>query len=272
MTNKQLRQHIRKIRFNRVMALLLAMIAIVCFVAGHWLTERYYDTWLHAEGDLQTQVSSIIRAVALHPTRIEGYNMVLDIHLQDGVLTEDENDQLQNLISSYQSRLKTVPEATALYRRIAFSYAGCYDADAEERLKKTYSYLRMQSYDDASALEATVIGSYIALGDYFSEYVWITGSLKKPTAVEIANLEHQLSATLNALQYGSDRDRLAFACSVRLLLSTHRQIWEETLGNDTVEKLEQKIQQQLLADVEDPAAIRLKAELAAQTSLLQKED
>lgn len=265
MTNKQLCRHIRRIRFNSALAAILLVVAAALLTGSFLVTDHCYNTWIEPTGESAAgQVNSILRAIRLRPTQPEGYHNILDIYLQDGLLTEAEDAAFRELLNEQQGRINKRPdEAAALYRRLAFSYITCYDANAEGRLKKAYSYFELtQPYSDATELEVTAIDTYLAVGNYFSEYIWLTGSLRQPTTSEIETLVKQLSGTLDGYQQnGADEERLGFVCCLMPLLDVHGGLWAERLQAETVAELTMKLSQQTTNGT-TPVTARLQAELA----------
>lgn len=264
MKTKHLRRHIRKIRFYKLLAIFLALIAVGSFASSVYLTEYYYQQWLNPTGENSlVQAESIVRAIDLRPTRAEGYHKLLDVFLEDSLLSKKENGMLQELFNEQQERLNKVPsDAADLYSRTAFSYICCYDADAMGRLKAACRYFQLtQPYQDEDGIKETARASYVEIATYCTQYVWRTGSLQEPEEKEISEMIRRFSAMLDIYQDGADRDRLAYACSLAMLLTEHGTMWAEKVGVDTISRLTEKIEMQTLADTKDPAAVRLLEEL-----------
>lgn len=265
MKTKQLRRHIRKIRFNWFLICFFSLIAAICIIGSVYLTNYCYNKWLSPSGTAQERSEQIQRSIGLHPSRSEGYHTLLNAYLEDGLLTEEESHQLTEVLQQYQARLNKMPEeANVLYRRIAFAYLSSFDGDTTARFKMGYRYFeRSRDYAGSDPLDQTAADTYLTIGSYCSEYLWLTGSLKEPNATEISGLIRRLSALLDSYAQGDDDKRLAFACTVADLMTDHGQLWVRKLGTDTVAALADKVAQQVQKPTSGNAAQRLKDELTA---------
>ena len=270
MTNRQLRFHIGRIKWNQFLATFLAVISAILISISVLLSNHCYDKWLYGEPeDTNVQIANIQRAIRWRPTDLAGYHKLLDIYLSDGILTEEENDSFREILEEQQARLNRVrDDAADLYRRLAFGYAQSYNYDpvtpnAEERLKKAYRYFELtQPYTNATDLEVTAINAYLALGNYFNEYIWISDTTRTPSTTEIETLMNQLTGMLDAYaEFGTNEEKLTFACALTPLIDAHGQLWSERLGADRVAALVQKMKDQLLPAVSFPVTIRLQTEL-----------
>lgn len=267
MTARQLKRHIRKIRTGRFWAIFLVILAAVMFGFSFWMTETYYDIWLAPDKTRPAaeQIESIERAIRLHPLEQEGYNKILDIHLIDGVLDEDEHAHFQELLDEQQERINRKCDVfTPLYRRLAFVYLANYHEDAQTRLKMAQNYLEVvQPFAGATQLEATAINAYLEISNYYTEYVWLEGSLRKPAGGEVNDILRRMVAMMDTMQHASDADRLAYACLVADLVSEHGDMWLNLVEYSKIAEVAATLEAQLSRKVTDPAAFRLKKELQA---------
>lgn len=263
MTNSQLKAHIVRIYFNWILAGIFAVIAAICITVSILSANFYYERWLNpTRGNDYTQVQSLKRAINFRPTEEEGYHKILDIYVKDGVLTQQEEEDFRMLLNKYQERLNKYPEVLAkLHRKMAFSYVGCYDASAEERLQKAYSYFEKVPGTASSGLEESAIGTYLGIADYYTQYVWKEGSLQQPTRMEIDLLIKRMAGQMDTFSAEGGEDALAFACCVAALLDTHGELWISKTNTKTVADLAAKVAQQLLMPANNPVASRLKEEL-----------
>lgn len=265
MMKKQLHRHIRKVHFWGFLAALFAIAAVICTIGSMCYMDQCYEKWLNFEGESSKEkIQSIERAIALRPQKVEAYNKVLDVYLEDELLTASEEEAFHTLLTKHQKDLHKVPgETAALYRRLAFACISRYDASAEDRLKKAHSYFTLaQPYGDTPAQEVNAIETYLQLATYYSEYVWIPGSLRQPSASEVITLINRLSATLNDFQKADPEDALAYACCLASLLDTHGKLWTEKTEGYLVPQLAEKIKMQEAISALTPAAQRLQKELS----------
>lgn len=266
MTNKQLKRHIARIRFNWVMVCIFALIAAIAISGSVLLSDYYYERWLNPkEGSPQEQVQSLQRAIDFRPREGEGYHYLLDVYLNDGVLTEAENTAFRAFLTKHQESLNKVPEkAVTLYRRLAFAYISSYDGPAEERMDMAYRYFELtKPYADATSLEVTAIDTYLALGQYYAEYVYLAGSLRQPSRAEVENLIRRISGLMDAFQQSPSEDALAFTCCVAAILDTNGEEWSNLADADLVAALIEKVQKAQFDALQTPVALRLQKELAA---------
>ena len=265
MTNKQLRVHIGRIKWNKALAIVLGILSALLITVAVLLSDYCYEKWLHNKHeDPAKQIASIQRAIRWRPTDMTGYKKLLKIYLSDGVFTEEEDKTFRNILQEQQGRLNRISEEAAdLYRELAFGYAQSYDAPPEERFKKAYRYFELtQPYANATDLEITAINTYLALGNYFAEYIWISDNTRQPSTMEIETLMKQLVGMMNTYQeVGSNEEKLTFACSLTPLLDAHGDLWTERLGADRVAGFVEKIRSQQLSAVSFPVTIRLQTEL-----------
>lgn len=265
MKTKQLKRHIRKIRFNWFFVIFFAVIAVFCILSSAYLTEYLYDRWLAPEGTELTQEINIQRAIRLHPTRMEGYARLLDLYTADDALSENESAQLQQVLKDHQARLNKSPEnVEQLYRDIAFAYLTQYEGDAEARFKMAYGYFqRSGSYSGENPLEDTATDTYLTIGRYYSEYLWLSGTTKEPSALEISDIVRQLSTMTDSYLKGSLDQQLAYSCTVADLLTQHGSLWQEKIDSTPISTLVEKICAPLELSVTSECEKRLHDELSA---------
>lgn len=265
MKTKQLKRHIRKIRFNWFFVTVFAVIAVFCILSSAYLTEYLYDRWLAPEGTELTQEINIQRAIRLHPTRTEGYARLLDLYTADDTLSENESAQLQQVLKDHQARLNKSPEnVEQLYRDIAFVYLTRYEGDAEARFKMAYGYFqRSGSYSGENPLEDTATDTYLTIGRYYSEYLWLSGTTKEPSALESSDIVRQLSTMTDSFLKGSLDQRLAYSCTVADLLTQHSSLWQKKIDSTPIYTLVEKICAPLELSATSKCEKRLYDELSA---------
>lgn len=263
MTNAQLKTHIAKIYFNWIFASIFAVIAGLCILLSIMSANFYYERWLNPTGGSdQMQVQSLKRAIAFRPGEEEGYHKILDIYVKDGVMTQMEDEEFRLLLNEHQERLNRTPEiASKLYRRLAFCYVSAYEASAEGRLSKAFTHFERTSGTATSGLEGAAIETYLAIANYYAQYVWKEGSLQQPTKMEVEMLIKRLSAQMDAFNTEGGEDALAFACCVAALLDTHGELWVSKTNAQTVAALANKATQQLQVSTTSPVEYRLMTEL-----------
>lgn len=272
MTQKQMRRHIRKVKGSAIMAGVLAFIAVVAIACAVILANTSYKRWLHPSGDAASQAKTVMRAISLYPDKAEGYQLLMDIYLEDSVLGQTESESLRSLLNQHQERLnQKFDQSVPLYNRIGFAYIACYDADAEARLRASLPYFGIirDSLTEGSP-ERIAVSTYLDIGSYCSEYLWLTGSLRVPDKETVESLIADMVTTLEALQGKNDRDRLAAACCFDYLLARHGSLWEDTVEPQLVQGLSDAIREQCQKTVSDPAALRLLAELTGQKNEMEE--
>lgn len=264
MQTKQIRNHIRRIHINWFIVIFCFLIAVASLLGAEFLTRHYYDCWLHPTGTQQEQAQSLIRAIDLYPNQLEGYNSLIDLYLEDDLLTEEEHKSLRETVNEHLARLNKKPEQAAqLYRRLAFIYLVNYDADVTTRLKTACTYMELaQEYPGEDQLQETAIDAYMEINSYCAEYVWLTGSLRQPAIAEVDRLIRHITAMMDAYANGNDADRLAYACTVAMLLHSQKDLWTEKTNTATVAALYEKLTEQ--AHASEPVSERLLAELNKQ--------
>lgn len=275
MTTRQLRNHICKITALKVFVVLFAVLTAACAIGGSYLEEYYYTLWLYpsVQNDSQTRVSIIAQAVALRPAEDEGYINILDIYVEDGILTEKESDQFQALLKKYQKKLSENSDAAKnVYLELAFDYISCYEADASTRLKTAYEYFTLAPVGNSdNALLDTMHAMYIEIGAYCTEYVWNPGNGKTLNAVAANNLVKELTAMLDACRMGPERERLAYACCLAMLLDVHEDALKLVISAESVDTLIAKVIQVTEDGASGPAAMRLYNELLSWSDAQVKE-
>lgn len=264
MQTKQIRNHIRKIHINRFIVIICFLIAVASLLGAEFLIRHYYDCWLHPTGTQQEQVQSLIRAINLYPNRLTGYNSLIDLYLEDDLLTEEEHRALRETVNEHLARLNKHPEQAApLYRRLAFIHLSNYEADVTTRLKTACTYMKLaQAYPGEEQLQEAAIDAYLEINGYCAEYVWLTGSLRQPSIDEVDSLIRHIAAMMDTMQNGFDVDRLAYACTVAMLLNSQKDLWAEKTSAATVAALYEKLAEQAYAS--EPASERLLIELNKQ--------
>lgn len=265
MKTNQLKNHIRKIRINWFFASFFAVIALICIISSVYLTEHLYDKWLMPNGTIQMQEKNIQRAIDLHPTRIRGYTQLLNLYASDDLLTEKESEQLQLVFKDHQSRLnKSHEDVEQLYRDMAFLYLTQYDGNAESRFKPAYGYFQLaSSYSGQDPLEDTATDTYLTIGYYYSEYLWLLGTTKEPSAAEISDVLRQFSTMADSYQKGSLLHRLAYSCTLADILTQHGALWMDKIGAEPIDELISKITMPLNLTATSESEKRLQAELLA---------
>lgn len=269
MQTKQIEKHIRKIRLNWFIVISCFLIAVASLFCAEHLIQHYYVRWLHPSGTQQEQEQCLVRAIALHPDQLQGYDSLLDLYLDDNILTEDEHKTIRETVNHHIARLNKHPKRAAqLYRRLAFTYLVHYDADITTRLQTACAYMKIaQEYLGEDQLKETAIDAYLEINSYCTEYVWLTGSVRQPSSAEVDRLIRHVSSMLNAYANGDDAERLAYACTVAMLLSSQKDVWIEKSDIATVAALYTKLTEQNHAS--DPAAERLLTELNKQLEVSQ---
>ena len=267
MTNKILKRHIRAIKFNRFLLWLSIILAITCLCFAQWLQNACYSAWVNPEktGTQEARINSIMRAIALQPSELTGYNNLLDIYMEDGMLTKAEYTQLRELLLERQGKMNnSKDDLTGLYRRIAFTYIGSYDNTVQQRLRAAYPYFEAATlHQHPNDLEQMIIDCYMDIAEYYSEYIWLTGAVRKPTAAQITNLIRQSKSILDSFPAEAAGDKLAFACVLADLVTQHGQEWAIAVGHDVIAEFTAKIEEPLQVAAQSPAARNLWAELEA---------
>lgn len=264
MSETQLRKHIFTIRLLRLLAILLVIISVTSLYYSWFLKKSCYATWVKpTDGTVAQIIESIYRAIKLEPDNSEGYRAMLAALLEDDILSEEEYTQFNSLITANQQVLhKNMNDTAPLYRQIAFTLLTSYCTEPQERLKAAYSYFQMaQEEEDADPLVQTTASVYVELGDYYAEYIWVSGISKEPSASDISDLLWRVSVTLDTMNLGSEEDRLAFACCIAALVTEHGQIWEQKIGSTAVHALIDNILMQTAAPASTATAVRLQEEL-----------
>lgn len=262
---KQLKRHIRKIRFNWFLVSIFSLIAAGCIASSIYLTEYLYDKWQLPDGTYQQQEANIQRAIDLHPTRIDGYFRLLQLYTEDEVLTEAESEQFQLVLKGHQARLNKNPDdVNQLYKSMAFSYLTQYDADVQTRFRQAYIYFqRSTTYSGQELLEDAAADTYLTIGRYYSEYIWPVGTAKEPSTLEISDTIRQLSTMADTYIRGSLAQRLAYSCTVADILENHGQLWLKKINATSVDALIDKIIAPLDMVATSETEKRLQTELSA---------
>lgn len=271
MTTTELKWHIWKIRFNWCIVILSAIIAIVSMATSIFLTELCYSRWIKPVGTVQERVTLLERAIRLHPSKLDGYTIVLHALCEDGRLTHGESTHYKELINNNQSRISKTNGASDLYREIGFAYISCYDISPTERFRAAIPYFEIGQAKLASdPLVSDATETYLMLYWFCSTFRWQEGSIRQPSFSELESLLRQLSSTADSIGGISERERLAYACIVADFLFQNDLFLREKVGDETIDALAEKICQQTARPVSDPASIRLKEELLRYADAVEK--
>lgn len=235
MPSKLLKKHKRKIIVCYIMLLVWAVIALCGLYGAGWYEDTCYRAWLKKDGTPAQVIDAAKKAIELKPEEPEAYHRVLDMMLQDNVLSKAEHAQLTKIIKPHQDKLYSNIDASAgLYRRLAFTILSSYDDNAQERMRAAYSYLEFsqQAEQNTTAVERSYVAAVLSLEAYYDEYIWLTGTNRAPTAVQLKEMILQAQMLLESMT--SDTMRLSYACCLADLLQEHGQVWVDTLGAEAV--------------------------------------
>lgn len=265
MTNKLLQSHIRAIKINRILMIALIVLSVICLVFAWWLQEKCYDAWVSPQesASKDSRIASISRAIALQPKKLTGYHNLLDIYMEDDILTKAEHTQLRTLLLERQGKLNySKDNLVELYRRIGFIEISAYDNTPQQRLKAAYPYFEAaDSQPHAEDLDQLVIDGYLEISRYYSDYIWLTGAVRTPAAATVTDLIRHSKAVLDSFPEECDAARLAFACALADLLTQHGENWISIVGKDTVADLAARLEQELSVAGNSPSAKVLWEEL-----------
>lgn len=270
MTTKQLHRHIRKIKRSGFCGFVMLVLTVLCFLSSLMITNIAYHKWIDPPDSSteEQKIESIARAINLKPNKMEGYHKILDIYLEDGMLSSKEHARLQKLMSKHQAQLhKHAQDAVELYQSFAFGYLECYGNDPELRLKAADTYLRSALQYSEGTLADAEMEAFLMLENYYSSFIWGSNALRQPDGAQVRSLILQIEVMLDTFSKGEPELRLAYACCVADLLQHHGQLWAEKTDMTTVSHLMRKVFSQ---EVTTNGAIitKLTKELQALESIL----
>lgn len=270
--DKQILTHIRAININRFLLVLMIVIAAASIVGSFWMEDQCYSFWTSVEeGAPSERAVSIMRAIALKPSEMSGYIKLLDVYIEDGTLTKKEYAQYQETLLRYQSKLAGAKgDLSGYYRTLADTYMSHYDASVQQRLKAAYPHFEQANhYPHQQDQGQMIVETYLQLSDYYANYIWLTGTLRKPTANEVRDLIRLSRSMLDSFPETAVNDRLALACVLADMVAQHGTMWEDVAGTDTVTELVAHILKQTETAATDPAGVRLQEELTAWKNEIQ---
>lgn len=179
----------------------------------------------------ENRVSSYLEAIDLYGTDTRAYMKLLDAYTENQQFGDDESSQFSNKYNKNQSGFNLANTDTMeLYYKAGLTYLYLYsggDDTFRSRILKAYPFFNSIVENGSNGFEYyDVSNSYKLLGDFYSQYVVSSTSIKEPNYDDYSSLLESLRVCIdNVEQYEADDAsyiRLVMYREILNLLNDHR--------------------------------------------------
>ncbi len=254
MNIRLLKRHLLKIRLLRFLAFLCINTTIIGIFGAVWLSYHAYQKWTSLPDSVTSsdRIQTYIRAIELYPGGAKAYNLLLDEYLEDKSYTVTEATAFSQLLHQNQGRLNKDHSAlTGLYLRQAFAYSNSYPDTASNRLQNAFPYFeQIQGINTGDSIMNETIDFYNRIAIHYNNYIWITGTLRKPTEKEAEDLIHQIESLMIAYEQTGEltENRLGVLCCIAGFLDDYGMTLRKIVDPGMVESLAHKLAAQIPED------------------------
>lgn len=245
MNSGYLKWHLFKLRLSKVLIAIFVLCAVGCIWLGQSLTQYAYQQWTQPFDaySMSAKLECYERAVALCPGNILAYERILETYLQDETITKAEFEDFQLLLNRNQSKIyASEDEAIAFYRKLINCILCAYDDVPEERLRNAHGYIEMvRTYDLNNNIADAELEMQNALASFYSNYVWSTVNVQKPTAAYIEALVKQIEEYATGCGATLTQPQLVTVSQIAALLQSQGELLSTYSSVDTLSDLVIKI-------------------------------
>lgn len=245
MNSGYLKWHLFKLRLSKVLIAIFSLCAVGCIWLGQSLMQYAYQQWTQPfeSYSISAKLERYERAVALCPGNILAYERILETYMQDETITEAEFEDIQLLLNQNQGKIyASQDEAIAFYRKLVNSILCAYDDIPEERLKKAHGYIQtVRSYDLNNNIADTEVEMQNTLASFYSNYIWATVNVQKPTAAYIDVLVKQIEEYVTNCSAPLTQSQLVTVSQITALLQSQGELLGTYSSVDALSGLAVKI-------------------------------
>ena len=223
------RSHVRIFIGLAAFAVLFFLVAAALFVTKTITVNHRYAvlTGIADSTDYESKRTSYIAAIKLCPQRTTAYGKLLEAYEQNGRFDMEESAEFTSLYNSARMLWKEKGGGELAYLA-GRMYFGLYTENGEHvsmsaRVQRAASYFAGAT-ENSPEDEATakVAGCYNTICQYYKQYILASSDKRELTDEAVASLFEQARSALDAIQSGTEYDRLNLASAICNLIYDQR--------------------------------------------------